>query len=129
MGQGAVFKDGHDGGNRHTIVCAKGRSRGLHPFTLNASDDGVSLEVVCRLGRLLRHHVHVSLQRDAFAIFVAGSSGLIHQDVSGLVLPGFNAAFGCPFEEEALHFLQMSARTRYLGEEVEVVPNGLGFKM
>ena len=65
---------GHDGSYAQTVVGTEGCSLGLHPFAVNPGFNGIGFEVVGRFGSLLRHHVHVCLQDDAFAVFHAGSS-------------------------------------------------------
>ena len=81
------------------------------------------------VGSLLGHHVHVSLKGDAFAVFIARSGSLVHQDVAGLVHAGLDMTFGSPVKEEALDFLEMAAGAGNLCEEVEVVPYGTGLKI
>ena len=80
------------------------------------------------VGSFLGHHVHVSLEGDAFAVFIAWGGSLVHQDVAGLVHTGFDVTFGSPVEEETLDFLKMATGAGNLCEQVEVVPDGTGLE-
>ena len=127
--QGLVLHDGHDRGHAETIISTKRGALCLHPFAVNPRLDGVGLEVVLRLGCLLRHHVHVGLQDDALAVLHSRRSGFAHVDVSGRIFHGIHAAFLAEVEQELLDFLQMSARTRHLCQFVEVAPDTFRLKV
>ena len=71
MLQGLVLHDGHDGSHAQSVVGAQGGALSLHPLTVDPRLYGVGLEVVCRLGCLLWHHVHVGLQDDALFVLIA----------------------------------------------------------
>ena len=97
--------DSHDGSHPQTVVGTERCTLGLHPLAVNPRLDGVRLEVVVRLRRLLRHHVHVGLQDNAFLMLVAGSSGLAEYDVAGGVLESLDAGLLAEVEQELLYFL------------------------
>ena len=120
-----ALHDSHDGSHADAIVAAQRRTFCFHPIAVNISLDGICLEVMIALIHLLRHHIHVSLQNCALAVFLARSGGLAHHDVLGIVLEGFNAMLLCPIEQELLYFLQVSAWTWDLRQEIKVLPNNL----
>ena len=107
---GAVFQvfrlqDGHDGRHTQTVVGTERRVLGLHPFAVDPRLDGVGFKVVRRFGCFLRHHVHVGLQDDAFAVLHAKRGGLPHHDVLGGVDEGFHADLLGKVKQELLYFL------------------------
>ena len=120
---------GHDGGHAHAVVGSQGGATGLHPVAVDPRLDGVGLEVVGALGRLLRHHIHVGLQDHALAVLHARSGRLAHHDVAGRVFEGLYASLTGEVEEELLYFLQMSAGTWNLGERMEVFPDAGGVQV
>ena len=109
-----TFHDGHDGSHAHAVVAAQRRALRLHPVAVDEGLDGVRLEVVRALVRLLRHHVHVCLQHSALGTFAARSGRLAHHDVLSAILEGFYAMLLSPVEQELLHLLKVSAWARYL---------------
>ena len=117
------FHNGHNRSHGHAVVGAEGRIRSIDPLAFYARADGVGLKVVVRGLGLLRHHVHVALQRHGLAVFHARRGGFAHDDVAGIVLEGLNAFLGRPVEEELLHFFEMAGRTRHLREQVKVFPH------
>ena len=117
------FHNGHNRSHGHAVVGTEGRIRSIDPLAFYARADGVGLKVVVRGLGLLRHHVHVTLQRHGLAVFHARRGGFAHDDVAGIVLEGLNAFLGRPVEEELLHFFEMAGRTRHLREQVKVFPH------
>ena len=126
--EGVVLHDCHDGGHAQAIVGAQGGAASLDPLTVDVGLDGIGLEVVLRLGRLLGHHVHVGLHGDALAVLHAGSGGLTHHDVAGGVLEGLYADLLGKVEQELLHFLNMSRGTGNLCQRIEVAPDARGIQ-
>ena len=116
---------GHDGCNADAVVCAEGCTLCPYPFAVNVCLDGVVLKVVCALGRLLWHHVHVCLQQYGLAVFHAWCGWFAHNDVVGLVLEGFHSSLLGEVEQELLYFLQVSRWTWHLCERMEVAPDAL----
>ena len=67
--QRPVLHNGHNGGHTQAIVSTEGCALGLHPFSVNPRLDRVGFKIMGAFWCLLRHHVHVSLQDDALAVF------------------------------------------------------------
>ena len=128
VGNGVVFENRHDGGNRHAVVSTQSGVARTHPVAINPCFDGVRLKVVGRVWCLLGHHVGVTLEGDHLSVFHARSSRLVHQDVTSIIERGFNVAFGSPLEEKLLNLFQVSRRTWHLGEEMEVAPDSFGLQ-
>ena len=66
--QGLILHDGHNGSHAQTIICAKRSALGLYPLTVDPRLDGIGLEIMGTFRCLLRNHIHVSLQDDAFLL-------------------------------------------------------------
>ena len=81
---------------------------GLYPVAIDVGGDGIGEEVVGAVGRLLRHHIHVSLQDEALAAFQSFRSGFAHEDVTGFVLPRLYAGVLAPLKQEGLNLFKMS---------------------
>ena len=128
MLEGVVLHDCHDGCHAQTVVSAEGGAAGLDPLAVDVGLDGILLEVVLRLGRLLGHHVHVGLHGDALAVLHAGSSGLAHYDVAGGVLEGLHTDLLGEVEQILLDFLNMSRGTGNLRQRIEVAPDARRFQ-
>ena len=128
VAEGVIFEDGHDGGDGHAVVGTEGGVASTNPVAVDPRFDGIGFEVVGRIGRLLRHHVDVTLERHDLAVFHAGRGRLVHQNVAGIVKTGFEVAFLRPVEEELLDFFEVSGRTGHLREQVEVAPEGFRLK-
>ena len=125
MLQRVVLHDGHDGSHGHAVVGTERGALGAHPFTVDVGLDGVSFKVVVAVSGLLRHHVHVALERHALAVLHAWRGSLAHDDVSGLVLEGLDTLLLGPVEEEALYLFEVSRGARHLREKVKVFPDFL----
>ena len=108
MFEGLVFHDSHNGGNTESVVGSEGGSLCLHPFAIDISLDWIGLEVVCAVGRLLRHHVHMGLKYNALLAFHAWSGGLAHHDIVGCILKCLHSHTGSEVDKELLYFFQMS---------------------
>ena len=111
-----VFRlhDGHDRGHAQSVVGSQCRALGLHPLAVDPRLYGIGLEVVCRLRRLLWHHVHVGLQDDAFTVLHAWRGRFAEHDVAGGILKGLHACLFSKLQQELLYFFEMSAGTRHL---------------
>ena len=118
-----------DGCHAQSVVGTQRGALCLHPLTVYPRLYGVGLEVMRRLRRLLRHHVHVGLQDHTLAVFHARCGRLAHHHVATLVDEGLHAGFLGEVEQELLYFLQMSARARHLCECIEVLPDALRFQV
>ena len=100
-----VLHDSHNGSDAQTIVGTECRASGFHPFAVNPWPYGVGLEVVGRLGCLLRHHVHMSLEDDALLLLHTRCSRLAEHDVAGRVFESLDAGLFAEVEQELLYFL------------------------
>ena len=129
VAKAVVLENGHNRCHGHPVVGAESRVARTHPFSVDPRFDGISFEVVLRIGRFLRHHVHVSLQRHHLAVFHTGRCGLVHQDVAGVVKARFNVVFLRPVEQELLYFLEMSRGAGHLVEKMEIAPDSFRLEL
>ena len=127
--QALVFHHGHNGRHPHSVVRAQGRPLGFHPLAVDVGFDGVGLKIMPALRRLLRHHVHMGLHDGFFAVLHPRRGGLAHDDVLALVLKSLYTVRSRPIQQELLHFLQMSRRTRNAGQRMEILPYDLRFQV
>ena len=129
VAKAVVLENGHNRCHGHPVVGAERRVARTHPFAVDPRFDGIGFEVVLRIGRFLRHHVHVSLQRHHLAVFHTGRCGLVHQDVAGVVKARFNVVFLRPVEQELLYFLEMSRGAGHLVEKMEIAPDSFRLEL
>ena len=105
MLQVLCLHDGHDGCYAQTVVGTQRGTLRLHPLTVNPRFNGVGLEVMLRLGCLLRHHIHVGLQDHALPVLIAWCGCLAEHDVSCGVLEGLYPSLLTEVKQELLYFL------------------------
>ena len=115
--------------NADAVVGTEGGAVGRDPFAVDIGVDRVLEEVMGRVGRLLRDHVHVALEDDAAAVLVARSRRYADDHVAGLVLEGLQAVGFTPFDEVFDDFGFVLGRTGNTGETVEVLPDDLGIEI
>ena len=129
VNEGLVLHNGHYGSHTDTVVGAESGSLSLNPFAVYVCLDRVGLEVVCALVALLRHHVHVSLQNDALAVFHSWRSGLTHHYITSRILECLNAYTSGKLKQHVLYFFKMSRRARHLCQCVKVAPDTFGVQV
>ncbi len=123
-----VGQDGQGGGHADAVVCAEGRSLGLHPFAVDNGLDGVVLEVESGMVALA-NHVHVSLENHRRGVLMAGGGGLAENHVADFVGFGLDAVFLGEIEDVLTDFLLFLGRAGNLRDLVEDFKHLFGLKV
>ena len=89
------------------IVGTQSRTFSLHPIAIHIGFNWVFCKIMYCIIVLLRHHVHVGLQDDPFAILHAWSSRLTNDDIADLVDKRLQSKFFAEVHQKFGHFFYM----------------------
>jgi hypothetical protein len=106
--QCVILHDGHDGCYTQSVIGTQCGTTCAHPISIYVAVDGIFLKVMCTLGCLLWHHIHVGLQYDTLAVFQTGGGGFAHNDVACFVHEGFYANLLAEVEQEFLYWFKVT---------------------
>ena len=123
------LKNSHTHGYTKPIVCTKGSSLSLDPFTVDPCLDRVLLKIMHRVRILLRYHIDVALKDDTLHVLTSRSRRLAYHNVPYLVLNGLKSMGLTPI----IHILDslglFLGRARYLSQSIKVLPHYLWVKI
>ena len=129
MLDGRVLEHGKAHRDTDAVVGTQGGAVRRHPFTVHIGVDRVLQEVMGRVGRLLRDHVHMALEDDTAPVLEARGGRSAEDDVAGLVLEDLHVVFLAPVQQIFDDLPFMLGRARNLGQTIEITPNYLGFQI
>ena len=126
MLDGRIFEDGQSERDSDPIVRAEGGTVRRNPVSVDEGRDRVIQEIMVAVARLLRDHIHMSLEDDTLAVLESRGGRLADDDVAGFVLDGLEAMADAPIIEVFDYLSFVLRGSRDLGKAVEVIPNDLG---
>ena len=112
-----------------TVISTEGGVASGDPLAVDVGIDRVLLEVVIRLGGLLRHHVHMGLEGHHRVILVPLGGGLVDEDVARLSAAGLETELLTDAGDVLRDRLAVVGGTGVLGEGVEVLPDQFGLQI
>ena len=80
--QAIIFQHCHDSSNTQTIISSQRCTFSFYPITIDIGFNRIFCKIVNSIIVLLRHHIHVCLKNDAFAVFHTRSSCLTNDNIA-----------------------------------------------
>ena len=127
--QRLILKDRQRDRISDTIIGTEGGVTGGDPLAIDVGIDRVLHKVVIRLGRLLRHHIHMGLEGHHRVILVPLGGGLVDKYVTCLGATGLETELLADTGDILRDLLAVVGGAGMLGEGVEVLPDQFGLQI
>ena len=100
-----ALQNGEFNGATNTVVGTKSGALSSKPFAINIGLDGVFVEIKLYIDKFIANHVHVALQYDRLAVFIAWSGSLADNDVADFIDMSVQTMAFTPVSQVLNHFL------------------------